>query len=532
MTSLLAKGYRSLLVLPLVFGRELLGTLFLRGRGERPFTQEELHFCRVAAGASANALKNALLFEEVKEQGEREADTSEKLRRVLDGTPDLIVATDEMGRVTEFNRGAERLTGKVVEAVLYRPLAEVFDDDAQLFETSYVGSDSAPRDATLKRPDGETVQLSLVSAALTDSSGEPVGNVWIGRDVTRLRRVEKSLEQSERLSSLGEVVAGVAHELNNPLTSVIGYGRFAHNASSDSAQRQDLERLVESAERCKKIVQNLLSFSRQHNAEKRYADLNETCVQKVIEIKSYHLRSSQIPFELKLDSKIPRTRFDFHQLEQVVLNMLNNAEHAIAGIKKDGGKIVIETGMQGDEIYVAVDDKRLRYSRGRSRSDLRPVLHDQGRGARNRAWAIGLVWDRSGAWRVASTSKMRGEPAADSWSTQPIVEAAESDKEDQRATPVVVERPLAGIHILLAEDDEDVLEVFSRMLVEDGAQVTSARDGGEAWDKIQLDQAAYDLIITDLRMPVMCGQELYERVTDEYPQFASPIHFCHRRSGP
>jgi len=521
---LLAKGYRSLLVLPLVFGREILGTLFLRGRGERPFTQEELHFCRVAAGASANALKNALLFEEVKEQGQRHADTSEKLRRVLDGTPDMIVAADEVGRVTEFNRGAERLTGKVVEAVLFRPLADVFGGEANLFESSNSESEGAPRDVTLKRPDGETVQLSLVSAALTDAAGEPVGTVWIGRDVTRLRRVENSLVQSERLSSLGEVVAGVAHELNNPLTSVIGYGRFAHNASADSDQRQDLERMVDSAERCKKIVQNLLSFSRQHNAEKQNGDLNE-CVEKVIEIKSYHLRSSQINFKLELDRSIPRTRFDFHQLEQVVLNMINNAEHAVAGIKQDGGRIVIETGVVGDEIFVAIDDNGYGVPDAVRDRIFDPFFttKDVGQGTGlGLSVSFGIVQEHGGRidleWEGRSGSRFVVY--------LPIVAATATDESEEGTSPMASEKSLAGVHVLLAEDDEDVREVFSRMLEEDGAQVTSARDGEEAWSHIQDKEDKYDLIVADLRMPGMSGKELYERVGEEYPQLIRRFVFA------
>src|SRR5262245_47227381 len=127
---LLQQNYRSLLVLPLVFNREVLGTLFLRASRTEPFTEREMRFCRVAAAASANAVKNALLYRDVASEAARHRATGEKLRRVLDGTPDVIVATDALGRITEFNRAAEDLTGCFASEALGRPLAGVFPQAA------------------------------------------------------------------------------------------------------------------------------------------------------------------------------------------------------------------------------------------------------------------------------------------------------------------------------------------------------------------------------------------------------------------
>ena len=122
-------GYRSLLVVPLLFGREVLGTMFLRAnRKVEPFSREEVRFCRVAAGTSANALKNALLYGDVAAEAERHRATSETLRRVLDGTPDLIVATDAAGLITEFNHGAQEVTGLSAEQARGRHLDDVLGD--------------------------------------------------------------------------------------------------------------------------------------------------------------------------------------------------------------------------------------------------------------------------------------------------------------------------------------------------------------------------------------------------------------------
>src|SRR6185369_3367611 len=168
-----------------------------------------------------NALKKALLYRDVAEEAARHRATGEKLRRVLDATPDVIVATDGEGHVTEFNRAAEDLTGCFSQEALGRPLEAVFPAAATQGDAGRKG-----RDLVLTRPDGASCEIHLVSAPMTDLLGCDAGNVFLGTDVTDLRRAEKSLAQAERLSSLGEVVAGVAHELNNPLSAVLGYAQL------------------------------------------------------------------------------------------------------------------------------------------------------------------------------------------------------------------------------------------------------------------------------------------------------------------
>jgi PAS domain S-box-containing protein len=236
---LLAQGYRSMLVLPLLFGHEVVGALFLKSRKHGRFDPEVQRFCRVVACVSANALKNAMLYRDVTREAARHRETGEKLRRVLDGTPDMILATDAEGRITQFNRGAENLSGHDAGWAIGRRLSEVLQND--LDGEAQAGA----RDVSFERRDGARVEVSLLSAPLTGVADEPVGRVWIGRDVTKLRGVERRLVQAERLSSLGEVVAGVAHELNNPLSAVVGYAELLRSSASDPEQIGDLQRIVE-----------------------------------------------------------------------------------------------------------------------------------------------------------------------------------------------------------------------------------------------------------------------------------------------
>jgi len=513
---LLKQGYRSLLVLPLVYGKEVLGTLFLRASREVPFTESEMRFCRIAAASSANALKNALLFGDAAQEAARHRTTSEKLRRVLDGTPDVIVATDGAGRVTEFNRAAEDLTGCFAKEALGQPLEKVFPAAASQVDAGRKG-----RELVLTRPDGGTCEIRLVSAPLTDASGEAAGSVLLGTDVTDLRRAEKSLAQAERLSSLGEVVAGVAHELNNPLSAVLGYAQLLQADLTRDGLERDLARIVESARRCQRIVVNLLSFARKHPAKKMAQDLN-ACVRKVIDLKTYHLRAARIEAVLELADPLPRALFDFHQIEQVILNLLNNAEQSIASTGKPG-RVVLRSFALDGEIRFEIEDDGPGVPQSVRHRIFDPFFttKDIGMGTGlGLSVSYGIVQEHQG--RIELLPDRPGGGACFAVTLPRAVGVAAEDAAVAPFTPVP--KPLLGRRVLVAEDEPLVLDLFSRLLEADGATVTLARDGEEAWSRIL--ETDFDLIVADLRMPNLDGRALYERVVEEKPSMVRRFVFA------
>ena len=511
---LLQQNYRSLLVLPLVFNREVLGTLFLRASRAEPFTEREMRFCRVAAAASANAVKNALLFRDVATEAARHRATGEKLRRVLDGTPDVILATDAKGRITEFNRAAEDLTGCFASEALGQPLAAVFPQAASQGEVGRKG-----RELLLRRPDEREIEIQLVSAPLLDDYGASTGWVYLGRDVTDLRRAEKSLAQAERLSSLGEVVAGVAHELNNPLSAVLGYAQLLSGTDDRPDLDRDLSRIVESARRCQKIVHNLLSFARKHPAEKKPHDLN-ACIRKVLELKAYQLRSARIETVLSLTEPLPPALFDFHQIEQVLVNLVNNAEQAIVATGQPG-RILLRTFATEGEVGFEVEDDGPGIPANAKHRVFDPFFTTKDPGAGTGlglSVSYGIVQEHGG--RIELRPDRPGHGASFVVALKRSAEAPEPAS----ATAPAVAAALAGRRILVAEDEPLVLDLFSRLLREDGATVTLARDGEEAWTKIL--ETDFDLIVADLRMPNLDGRALYERVVEEKPSMVRRFVFA------
>jgi len=513
---LLRQGYRSLLVMPLVFGKEVLGTLFLRASREVPFTEREMRFCRVAAAASANALKNALLYRDAGTEAARHRATGEKLRRVLDGTPDLIVAVDARGLVTEFNRAAEDLTGVFAREAVGRPIGSVVPAAAP-----HVGAGRKGRDLLLTRPDGEEVEIHLVSAVLRDPHGGTAGHVLLGRDVTDLRRAERSLAQAERLSSLGEVVAGVAHELNNPLSAVLGYAQLIQGDDRREDLERDLTRIVESARRCQKIVVNLLSFARKHPAEKKPQDL-AICVRKIVDLKAYHLRASKVDVALETEEPLPLALFDFHQIEQVVLNLVNNAEQAIAATGRPG-RIAMRLSATPAEVVLEVEDDGPGIPAAVRHRIFDPFFttKDAGKGTGlGLSVSYGIVEENGG--RIALAPDQPGHGARFTVAL-PRASGSEAAAEPVAYLPSI-RRALEGRRVLVAEDEPLVLDLFSRVLERDGAQVTTARDGEEAWSRIL--ETDFDLIVADLRMPRLDGRALYERVAEEKPSLLRRFVFA------
>ena len=513
---LLQQGYRSLLVMPLVYNKEVLGTLFLRASREVPFTESEMRFCRIAAASSANALKNALLYRDVASEAARHRSTGEKLRRVLDGTPDVIVATDAQGRITEFNRAAEDLTGYFAKEALGREFAQILPAAAPHLDAGRKG-----RELVLTRPDGSACEIHLVNAPLTDEAGGHTGRVFLGRDVTDLRRAEKSLAQAERLSSLGEVVAGVAHELNNPLSAVLGYAQLLQSTTGRDDLDHDLVRIVESARRCQKIVVNLLSFARKHPPKKMPQDLN-ACVRKVIDLKTYHLRASRIEVVLELAEPLPPALFDFHQLEQVILNLLNNAEQAIAANGRPG-RVIVRSFATNDEVGIEIEDDGPGVPLAVRHRIFDPFFttKDLGTGTGlGLSVSYGIVQEHQG--RIELKADRPGSGACFALTLPRAAEAA--TQEAAAAAPAAAAKPLAGRHVLVAEDEPLVRDLFSRLLVLDGATVTLAHDGEEAWSKIL--ETDFDLIVADLRMPNLDGRALYERLVEEKPSMVRRFVFA------
>jgi two-component system NtrC family sensor kinase len=165
--------------------------------------------------------------------------------------------------------------------------------------------------------------------------------------------LHKQLARSEKLAAMGQLVAGVAHELNNPLTSIVGYSELISDDLPEGPARQKLDKMLREAQRMKRIIENLLRFARQNNLAKKSANL-EVLLQDVLALREYHLRNSNIEIQVQIEPRLPHVALDEDQFKQILLNLLNNSIDALEG--SPASRIRIEASYSNGRVVLRFDD--------------------------------------------------------------------------------------------------------------------------------------------------------------------------------
>ncbi len=336
-----------------------------------------------------------------------------------------------------------------------------------------------------------------------------------------LEEAQGQLVQAEKMSAVGLLVSGVAHELNNPLAGVVGFSQLLLKEEVAEKVRRGLERINKEAERCKKIVQNLQTFARKHKPEKDYVGINgilESC----IELRSYQLKVDNISVKSDLDASLPKTMADFHQLQQVFMNIMVNAQQAMI-VRGAGGGLTVRTRLDGDQIRVEIRDTGPGIP-----EEILPRLFDpffttkevgQGTGL-GLSICYGIVEEHRG--RIYARNAPDG--GAIFVVELPVVEP-------EGGVPATVIRhaaePVTGEaragNILVVDDELTIIDILYQILKADGHRVDTALSGTAALKKIERER--YDVIISDLKMPGMSGQQLYEEVKRRDEVLAARIIF-------
>ncbi|HET8923365.1 MAG TPA: PAS domain S-box protein [Candidatus Acidoferrum sp.] len=305
-----------------------------------------------------------------------------------------------------------------------------------------------------------------------------------------LRRTQEQLLHSEKLAAVGQLISGVAHELNNPLTAILGYSQLL--TSSGQLGQQGIEyadKLYKQAQRTHRIVQNLLSFARQHKPERAPVKINQT-LEETLALRDYDLRMSNIRVHLDLAADLPETAADPHQLQQVFLNMVNNAVDAILERSSDGD-LWVRTGTNGDRLFIEFTDSGPGVQDASRVFDpfytTKPVGKGTGLGL---SICYGIITEHGGTIRV------RNVPTRGASFTIELPIQSVAATTSLSASPSAV--PGRDRHILLVDHDESVLEDVGTILRGSDYRVEAARDFREA--VTLLEKREFDLIIADLQI--------------------------------
>src|SRR6266478_4936433 len=279
-------------------------------------------------------------------------------QRLLESFPDLILVVDLSGHYTFagsrirdlLGYRPEELVGKKIEDLqdhspeflsLYREVAT----GKQMFGSSEYGA---------RHRDGSWRTMRASASQLFDAESKLSGVIISVRDITVEKKLEEQIVQSERLAAMGQMIGGVAHELNNPLTSILGVSELLQDAQTSDAARKQLVMLQQQARRAAEIVHNLTYFSRPPAPGKTRVNLAEI-VERTLNLHAYSLRKNNITVDFLREPTVPLVEGDPHQLMQVFLNLVLNAEQAIREAR-DRGTLRIRLGCTGDSVWASFQD--------------------------------------------------------------------------------------------------------------------------------------------------------------------------------
>ena len=490
----------SALAAPLVGRRSILGVV-----GVALDRDADIHDLRLLVGmttVAAVALEGARLAEALDRSRQR-------WEEAIDAVSLAICLLDRGGRIERVNRGFTDLLSLPPVAAAGRPWQSVVPPEWR----EGIG-------AALAAPGPEEVELrladlSIAVTAFRTTPGDPGRAVLMFENTTDRRLLQDRLIQSGKLSAIGQLIAGTAHDLNNPLTSVVGFADFlAESAEVPPRIREPLRVIQQEAERASKIVKNLLSFARRQ--ETRQTAEIQPILEATVGLFRNQLSGDRISLELEISPDLPRLDLNPNQIQQVFVNLIQNAAQAIQATGRPGTiRLVTRRWMEGLAVEVTDDGPGMPPDLAARAFEPFFTTKPEGQGTGlGLSISQGIVKEHGGRITLATRS------GAGCSFTVELPGRLHPPVEPLAAPPAGATRALS---VLVLDDEPHILHYIRATLEAWGHTVATATDGHAGLERAVTEH--FDLIVSDLRMPRLGGREFYQSLVERAPAVAKRVAF-------
>lgn len=469
-------------------------------------------------------------------------ESEERFRNITEAhpVPVAILAISD-GKVLYASPGVEDLLGLTLAEILGYRAADYFvnaEDQQQLMTDVVYQQHVDGREVMMRRANGDELPVAI-SARLIDYQ-EQAAAVMGFADLTDRKQAEdeiasqrKALEQSEKLAALGSLLAGVAHELNNPLSVVVGQSTLLLETNTDPKTQTRADKIKKAAERCTRIVRNFLALARRKDPERKQVNINQM-VESALELIAPQLKTDNVELKLELDPAIPEVSADTDQLTQILTNLVLNAKQAL--IEQPEPRLVTVRTMAdavGQKVMLKVADNGPGVPPHIRARIFEPFFttKKEGKGtgiglslslglAEAHGGAISYEDSAGGGATFVLTLPVSAIDSAVALVGEHTGGTSATPEPEAPQTPTV----LQPMRLLLVDDEVDVMQILGDLLAKDGHTNVQVENGERALLALT-EQGPFDIIISDLRMPVMDGPTMYRTIRERFAEYKDRIMF-------
>ena len=466
----------------------------------------ELDLAAAMAAMAAIALVNSRLVQ-LLSSGKREWELT------VDTISHAICIVDAQGIVRRGNRVFADLVQVPVTALPGRPWMGLLPPTWADLVARALADPGGP---ALELRQGDRIYL----VGAVPMAGEGTGDaVLLFEDTTDKHRLQEQLIQSEKMSAIGQLIAGVAHDLNNPLASVVGFADFLSEAGDVPASlAEPLQVIRQEAERAANIVRNLLTFARKQEGARRPTAI-KPLVEATLALLRNQLMSLKVDAELEVEPGVPEIEMNSNEITQVFVNLVNNAAQAIAAAgRPEGGHIRVTARPWLDGVAVSIADNGPGIPEELAPRVFEPFFTTKPEG---QGTGLGLSICQGIVKEHGGRITLEPGPGTGATFTVELPRGTRTSRLTPSPPQVVAHRPL---RLLVVDDELPILHYMRATLESWGHTVEIASDGSEALERALAQP--FDAIICDLRMPRLGGREMYQQLAQKHPAVAERIIFA------